>query len=342
MSRALDKDVVAALRQTDAAAAYDDISRALSAADEKELLDIEFLPRSHPVPPGTHLLRDGNALAVPKPSLVQAFVVARRVLQGHRQRHPGISDDDVLAATAVILLTDPEHTTAANTRKRLVLGAPGRGELRIAREKHLVDSLLTSRLHRHTKSPTLWNHRRWLLEQAAARGLRLDVPDDVLRVVLVSGERHPRNYYAWCHARWLVELTASPGYGRDRDVAAEREQVLSHTRAWCYRHHDDVSGWTFLSSLAFGAGAGAPPERRAAAFVEIARLAASLRWENESVWAVLRTAAASGVLGPAADAEFLAAVRALRQKSAVGSAGDQTLARAEAWFGMHSEARGGR
>jgi len=357
MSRAPGKDALAALKASDPTAAYDAVSRALTPSDTTALLEIEILPRSHAVAPGTYLLQDANALAVPKLSLLQAFVVARQVLLRHRQGHgsssssssssSSVTEDDVLAATAVLLLTDPEHLTAANTRKRLLLGAAA-AAAGLAREKHLIDSLLTSRLHRHTKSPTLWSHRRWLVQQTLARGLPVDLPGDMVRVVLVSGERHPRNYYAWSHARWLVAaLAAAPVYRRDHDVAAEGEALLAATKAWCFGHHTDVSGWTFLWSLLWGGDAPPAaavvlpaPEGRSAVFVEIARLAAALRWDNESVWALLRTVAASGLLGRAEEAEFLVTLETLRARSPPGSAEAKTLLRAEEWVGAYHKTAG--
>src|SRR5690606_32717358 len=104
-------------------------------------------------------------------------------------------------------LTDAEHLTAANTRKRAILrDAKDSSDIKstLGREKWFVDSLVTSRLHRHTKSPILWSHRRWLLTQFQKQGLQVYVPTEIRTIIFTSGERHPNNYYAWDHARWLL------------------------------------------------------------------------------------------------------------------------------------------
>jgi len=290
MSRALDKNVAAYLRNSDPTSAYRAISQALSAPADSGLLDIEILGRGHPVEPGTNLLREGNAIAVPKLALVQAFVVARQILKRHRAYEPEVSHEDVLAATAVVLLMDPEHLTAANTRKRLLQEAIDTADCppaeSVARERHLLDSFLTSHLHRHTKSPTLWSHRRWLVDYSASLGLPADVAADITNVVMVSAKRHPRNYYAWCHARWLTGLLTAPG------SEADRSRVLSATKNWCFQQHTDISGWSFLYFQLVDARSVAA-EVCSSTFVEVVKLARSLRWTNESVWVFLRTMAAS-------------------------------------------------
>ncbi len=333
MSRALSKDVTAALKDCDPASAFRDISEALSKPPPGGLLAIEILGRSHPVEPGTNLLQDGNAIAVPKIALVQAFVVARQVLKGFGEDGPqSASSEQVFAATAVILLMDPEHLTAANTRKRLLRDTAGDDLAeRVAGERHLIDSLLTSHLHRHTKSPTLWSHRRWLLQLSAASGIAVDVPADMANVVMVAGERHRRNYYAWCHARWLVAFFLSqPACARDGDAVAVRRSVFAAAKDWCYKHHTDISGWAFLYFLLFDAGSPSS-ELASATVVETSRLAASLRWDNESVWAFLRAAVSSRLLGQKEHAEFVAVNRAMRDKLPTDSSQWSVLQRAEAW-----------
>ncbi|KAL8366015.1 hypothetical protein RB595_004682 [Gaeumannomyces hyphopodioides] len=323
MSRALDKDVAASLQSNDKAealAAFTAISGALTqqcqtgtGTNHDGPLEIELLGRSHPTPPSCHVLQDGNAIAVPKLSLVRAFVVARmRVIAWQQQQqHTAADDADILAATAVQLLMDPEHLTAANTRKRALArraanNSSGALANAVRAEFRLVDSLLTSRLHRHTKSPTLWSHRRWLVQRCAEWSVAVaDVYDVLQHVVMVSAERHPRNYYAWCHARFLVEpLLPQPshrGKGGVGSYDGALEEILDSTKRWAFSHHTDVSGWSFLWFLLWPPAATGVQERtgrsRAVAVVtEAAELAVSLRWTNESVWTFLRTAAATGLL----------------------------------------------
>lgn len=273
-------------------AAYEAISKALTQATgegDGRLLEIEILGKSHPLEPGAFLLKEENALAISRLGLVQAFFVARLMLQGHVSGSgDALSPDQLLAATDVILLMDPEYLTAANSRKRLLCptSTPRALEL-IRKDKFFIDSLLTSRLHRHTKSPTLWSHRRWLVQTGRRHGIQPEVVEDLKQILIVAGERHPRNYYAWCHARWLMGYT-----GRDQEDRALRDAV-DVVKGWCFRNHTDVSGWSFLSFLL----ARLDETARFSVLEETCKFAISFQWANESTWVFLRALAASGAVG---------------------------------------------
>ncbi|MBE3049053.1 hypothetical protein IMZ48_42450, partial [Candidatus Bathyarchaeota archaeon] len=203
---------------------------------------------------------------------------------------------ELLGSTAVLLLTDPEHLTAANSRKRAILRdfKDGCGiKALLEREKWFVNSLLTSRLHRHTKSPVLWSHRRWLLSQFQKHGLRVDVPLEIRRVILVSGERHPRNYYAWDHARWLVRTFV----GAQPDETGELRVMTSDVKDWCLKHHDDISGWAFLHFVLHRGGVELGAES-SGAFRGILQMAESFKWRNESVWWFVHAMVATNLFEP--------------------------------------------
>ncbi|KAJ2905245.1 hypothetical protein MKZ38_005947 [Zalerion maritima] len=316
MSRVLDKSVIESLNKSDPTPVYSDISRLLDDSLDEGLLEIELLGSAHPLEPNIHFLRDGNAVAIPKLRLVQAFFVARKILMSEGSKPLDSFADDAAAAaalrraTGVVLLMDPEHLTAANRRKLLIQhraisalneGKTGPGNpiaLVIQREKLFLDSLLTSHLHRHTKSPTLWSHRRWLLETSRICGLVTDIVADMKQVVTVSANRHPRNYYAWSHARWMVDSVIVP----QRRLEAY-EEVVKLVKDWCFRNHSDTSGWSFLYSMLKmlqpqGRGMVRP------IFQETLQLSSSFRWTNESVWVFLRTVAASGMVGDTECLEF--------------------------------------
>ncbi|GJD01488.1 hypothetical protein ColKHC_10313 [Colletotrichum higginsianum] len=122
MSRALDKHVIAALKQGDHQKIFDDISSIFVSPEDGCRLEIEVLGQSHPLRLGEHFLRDENAVAVPKLRIVQAFLVARQIFQKHLAA--GSVDAELLfTTTSVLLFLDPEHLTAANTRKRLIRDA---------------------------------------------------------------------------------------------------------------------------------------------------------------------------------------------------------------------------
>ncbi|KAI1245526.1 hypothetical protein MGN70_012416 [Eutypa lata] len=295
MSRSLDKGVLARLKAEDPQVVYNDISQILTDLPANdELLEIEVLGEVHLLEPGTHFLRDDAAVAIPKLKIAQAFFVGRQVLQEYLVSGSGYVNAQVIRATSTLLLMDPEHLTASNVRKRAVLsGLKTHGtdtSLLLKRELQFIDSLVTSHLHRHTKSPTLWAHRRWLLGKFVTNGIPVDLRKHMADVVMVSGERHPRNYYAWDHARWLFH-----DLGRWDMDAALVATIASDVKRWCFKHPSDISGWTFLIFLL---------ERipdtelrqatQEAILTQTLELTNSFRWTNESVWVFLRTVVAKG------------------------------------------------
>lgn len=318
MSRALDKTVKEALKKGDHVKVYDDLAELLAKPSPQEPLQIEVLGSSHPLQDGENCLKDeedARFVAIPKLRIVQAFIIARRKLFAELEYSKTAENPpsrEVMRCTAVMLLMDPEHLTAANTRKRFIkhsMSANDANETRklFKAELHLLRSLLTSHLHRHTKSPTLWSHRRWVIDQARAFDpqLQASLTADLVDEVFVSAERHPRNYYAWSHARYLVELGSRAGDG------ARLSEAVEETKKWCFKHHDDVSGWMYLLFLVSMLGA----EERSVGkescegdseqvFRETINLVKSFRWRNESVWYFLRNLISSGLLGDKEKAIF--------------------------------------
>ena len=264
------------------------------------------------------MLQEGRAVGILKLGLVQAFLVARKRFRDYLDGVEPQAADEVFAATAVILLLDPEHLTAANARKRLVrdqISNCGDARARLEEEKRFVDSLLTSRLHRHTKSPTLWSHRRWLVTTFVSSGLPVDTLRDIRDVVFVAGDRHPRNYYAWCHARFLVSLTGG----------VDGREILAAVQSWCFQHHTDTSGWSFLYFL-LSTESLLDKRDVSSAFTKVLDLVSSLRLSNESVWVFLRTVAASGLVSNEQYAQLLSAQKAVLDSCK--SQADQAVLRA--------------
>jgi hypothetical protein len=317
MSRALDPDTAASLSAGDPLTAYETISKVLI-PPKAGLLELEILGKPHFLEEGQYVLQDGCAVAISKLGLVQAFMVGRQLLRRHLDGTQPLPEADVLAMTAVILLFDPEYLTAANTRKRLLQAQISSGSdarAKLETEKRFVDSLLTSRLHRHTKSPTLWSHRRWLVGMFASLGLAVDVLGDIRDVVFVAGERHPRNYYAWCHARFLMGLKSG----------ISRPDILASVQAWCFQHHTDISGWSFLSFL-LHQESGSDIEVGCTTFTDVLNMVNSLRLANESVWVFLRTLAASRLVGDEQCAQLRAVQAAILEN--LTTPADQAVLRA--------------
>jgi len=293
MSRALDQDTVSLLNTGTLPQVYADIARALSnKISSGTFLEIEILPKSHPLPDGCNVLVDDNYIGITKSKVVQAFIFARKLLFEYLKDFQKVNYQDILNATAVMLLMDAENLTAANTRKRLIQRCQRESvsELQqtLNQELYWVNSMLTSRLHRHTKSPTLWNHRRWVIEVCQSIGVSHNIQKELEEVVLVAAERHPRNYYAWLHMRWLLQ--------NNHGKSLPDERFISSTQDWCIRHPSDTSGFSFLLFCLnqLSTETGPPIEINSAVCKEVLSLAVSFRWTHESVWVFLRTLIASG------------------------------------------------
>ncbi len=165
-----------------------------------------------------------------------------------------------------------------------------------------LDSILTSPLHRQTKSPTLWYHRSWLLrllaplELGSASGKRIaSIISAALESVCRSGERHPTNYYAWQYARRLVialgrvAAEVDAPFPFDWVVSAFSDRVCR----WSFQHPSDISGWSYLLFLLMRLD---PIDERDEIVEKVLAYAAQIRSENESLWIFLRLALAHPTL----------------------------------------------
>ncbi|PYH97580.1 hypothetical protein BO71DRAFT_346702, partial [Aspergillus ellipticus CBS 707.79] len=314
--------------------AYHDLARIFSARHkDNSVLEIEILP------PGLGpFLHDGNSIGVAKKHLVQAFVTARRIFFGasnelssphdrasddHEHKTPpsgsqvGKHRDSILNSTEIILLFDCEHLTACNWRKRHLAALIQRHESTHANhvssetlireleaELSLMTTYLCSPLHRHTKSPTLWGHRLWVLTRlfrVRERGLAqrtvkggqgnialLELTQEVLRselpAVLLSGQRHPKNYYAFTYIRQLLDyLSGIGGEAGDTERASTllARLIVNPTLDWCLAHPSDISGWSFTVYLLELVR---EEEIRTDSIERVVRFALDVGWEGESLW----------------------------------------------------------
>ncbi|KAI1506537.1 hypothetical protein F5X99DRAFT_7126 [Biscogniauxia marginata] len=324
MSRSIDKDLYTHLKTDDSTPVYDDISTVLTELPDTGLLEIELLGKSHPLEPGVNYLRDGTAVAIPKLRLVQAFFVAREILQNYLGGSTKSIGRDAIAASAVILLMDPEHLTAANVRKRALMYTMENGKLderALKHEKQFVDTLLTARLHRHTKSPILWSHRRWLLKMWIAQDMPVDAELDITQVVMVAGERHPRNYTAWHHARFLTDVDRR-GVGN----------IAVSVKEFCLRNHTDISAWEFLGFVIRKIdGEEKRREVCLSLLADVLQMTESLRWTNESVWTFLRTTVATELISEHQFESFIAVNEKLSSVTPQHSPQRRILDRARHW-----------
>jgi hypothetical protein len=275
--------------------AYERLSCALHAHD-KQVLEIEILPPAIQPPDGL-LIQDGLSLGIPKKVLALAFIEARKQFFQNAS-HEGFRGMALLA-TKVMLLFDSEHLAAANYRKRRLktLKAGDTPQAQIAYRKAVqfefcfLDTILTSPLHRQSKSPTLWHHRFWLLDLLSPDGLK-NVPLErrtmfwrtELDAVCKSAERHPKNYYAWQYARKLNDWV---------DGQEATFDFAHRAKHWCCQHPSDISGWSFLLHLLSELE---PVFERQAVVQDVVNFAFKWQFEHESLWVFIRTVLAHDTL----------------------------------------------
>ncbi|KAL2829598.1 hypothetical protein BJY01DRAFT_123474 [Aspergillus pseudoustus] len=285
--------------QTDA---YRDLSRVFSNRNGR-VLEIEILP-----PAFGPFLEDDSSIGITKKYLVQAFVTARRVFfdgvndLGYNWSPsapdlPGQGavsqelDKDVAIASEVILLFDCEHLTACNWRKRRLIALYEQDQEKFIEaldtELSLMTTYLCSPLHRHTKSPTLWQHRQWIqrhLIQLRKPGFEAAqyLLGAELSAALRAGERHPRNYYALSYMR-QIHLILSETCGDDTQDWRVRfaQSIIAPMLDWCLAHPTDISGLMFLLYLL-----DAVPDAvsRLDVVSKVTRFALDIGWEGESLW----------------------------------------------------------
>ncbi|KAF2085856.1 protein prenylyltransferase [Saccharata proteae CBS 121410] len=282
---------------------------------EYQVVEIEVLPTAFIPPEGSLILEDGDCIGIPKKVLASAFLTARSLFfrSLNQQRQPA---SECLEYSRIMLLFDPEHLTAANFRKRYLMHLVeenGTSDCEdvgrfITFEYWFLDSVLTSPLHRQSKSPTLWYHRRWLLQAFYPLVLTCvdtcsqftplqDFLEKEISAVLKSGERHPKNYYAWQYARRLVEqLEKEDLAGGAEEFAAHIRDCTQRVSDWCLRNPSDTSGWNFLLFLLEK-----PAQNEAEVESLLSRILGildSFKWEHESIWAFLRVALSGKVTIP--------------------------------------------
>lgn len=275
----------------------------------KQVLEIEIIPSSL----GSPFLQDGNFIGITKKALSQAFVLARQIfikrlkpmssnelfadIQQQGESEPNEVPSHII--TEIILLFDCEHLTACNWRKNWLLAAISSRsatdqisstflEEMLEKEFTLLQSYQCSPLHRHTKSPTLWSHRFWILGfLIQMRKSDIDALKRLERVeldiVLRAGELHPKNYYAFTYMRNVhssIVRAIQDQSGDDRMDCGVNDLVDSVVK-WCLSSPRDISGWMFAIYLL---DQREDFELRANAVKQVLRFALGVGWEGESLW----------------------------------------------------------
>lgn len=148
--------------------------------------------------------------------------------------------------TRVLLLANPAHQTALNSRKKLVQ----KGVVRPHWELSFSRSLLSCR--ECTKESILWHHRRWLLHAIHGVTAAADIdcipetiPTNALETEFACASTachlYPRNYHAWTHRRLCAKalvLSAHPEAPSKSGILAKEYQW---TLKWIESHISDYS-----------------------------------------------------------------------------------------------------
>ncbi|TFK74015.1 protein prenylyltransferase [Pluteus cervinus] len=172
--------------------------------------------------------------------------------------------------TNVVLLANPAHQTALNTRKRLVQ----KGHLSCDQELRFCGFILRASRD-GSKQSIIWDHRRWLLNRRflhpsvdiSALSLAVSgnlqeakpfpmIPHDSIEVefelIRSACTTYPRNYHAWTHWRYLMDaiyLTmagSEEGYIHFVHIAKEEFDSLLQ---WIESHASDTSAIHHLCSI---------------------------------------------------------------------------------------------
>jgi protein prenyltransferase alpha subunit repeat containing protein 1 len=194
-----------------------------------------------------------NNLGVPKKLLYQMYLAAIAMFTGALDTAMA---DRLIASSAVILLANPAHQTALNTRKRLIQN----GCLSTRDEFTFMTALLSSKSC--AKEPILWDHRRWLLRRQyrlAHNDISHEPGPEIIQqefdIISHACQIYPRNYYAWSHWRFCADLLCSSitAYRTSPDIGKEYAKVLSlellRMRQWVETHVSDHSATHHLSGL---------------------------------------------------------------------------------------------
>ena len=200
--------------------------------------------------------------------------------------------------TRVVLLANPAHQTALNSRKRLVqnLTVDPHSEL------NLSASLLSCR--ECAKESILWHHRRWLLHvihevppTAGADSIPETVPPDALEAEFIRASAachvYPRNYHAWAHRRFCAKaLVASQQSGVPSNSGVLTKEY-QRTLEWIESHISDYSAMNYAANLEqmLLGGNLAEPCLPAA---EHAKLLLRSYPDHESLWMYLRSSVTPG------------------------------------------------
>ena len=211
--------------------------------------------KPHPTFP--FVLVEGN-LGIPKKILVGLYMTAIRI---------SLHTSNILEATAVscvLILLNPSHQTALNTRKCLIQD----GHIDPNKELIFTELLMRGSLDAGKQS-IIWDHRRWCLRNIhGVMGPGISLPGlqhwasseegerfprltlatirHELSIIQQTCEAYPRNYHAWSQWNFMINICyASIYFTSDddsfQDFFAIIVQEVARLRSWVDQHISDYS-----------------------------------------------------------------------------------------------------
>ena len=213
------------------------------------------------------LLFEGN-IGIPQSILYKAYIVASqqlpRLTLNLALDASSMSDhDDLVSATAILLIANPAHNTALNRRKKLIQTCPSK--LALDEDIKFVAALFGSK--QASKSSLLWHHRRWLFRHkyntsVTHTGPKDSDPDSLeytsipvkdlsseFELVARACEIYPRNYHAWLHRYLCAQCLVSQVKENVPGALEVLFQELEASHRWIELHVSDYTAAQYLLRL---------------------------------------------------------------------------------------------
>jgi hypothetical protein len=194
--------------------------------------------------------------------------------------------------TRVILLANPAHQTALNSRKKLIQN----NAVEPHWELSFSGSLLSCR--ECAKESILWHHRKWLLHAIHGNPSTAGtdaIPETISHRALeaefacasTACHLYPRNYHAWTHRNSCAKALIAPRHPGAPSNSGVLAEEYRRTLKWIETHVSDYSAMNYAINFESMLADGEPTD----GYLSTVDHALSLLWsypDYESLWMYLR------------------------------------------------------
>ena len=189
--------------------------------------------------------QDGNYLAIESWCIPHIYIYCNNKLLNPSKSN-GIStvkllDETVDELSRVLVLLNPDFSTAWNRRKQLLVN----GQLDPKQELYLSKLILK----RKPKSPESITYRQFVIKKCFLDHLHSDalmkLLEDELVTALEIASSYRCNYYAWTYRSWLFEQIVS--LTSQNEAFFNKELSQMHT--WIEQNISDYSGYHYLHQI---------------------------------------------------------------------------------------------